>query len=53
MDENKVLRFLSEYAEGKLYDAEQEQNSKKSKVKFNEYAGMREIIDALIDELKV
>ena len=52
MSNNKILRFLSEYADAKLFDAEEEENSIKSKEKYLEYEGMRELINALIDELR-
>lgn len=51
-EQEKILRFLSEYTEGVLYEAEQEKNSLKSQKRYNEYTGMREIINALIDDIK-
>ena len=46
-----VLEFISEYADFTLMDAEKENNDKKARKKYTKYAGMRELINAVIDEM--
>lgn len=46
-----ILEFMSEYAEFYLADAEKETNPTKSREKYTKYAGMRELINAVIDEM--
>jgi hypothetical protein len=48
--DDKILRFMSEYAEVTLYDAEKETNPTISREKYLKYDGMRELINAVIDE---
>lgn len=47
----EVLEFMSEYADFHLADAEKETNPTKSRGKYSEYQGMRELINAVIDEM--
>lgn len=47
-----VLKFISEYADFHLAEAEKETNPTKSREKYTEYNGMRELINAVIDEMK-
>lgn len=46
----EVLEFMSEYAEFHLSEAEKEKNPTKSREKYSEWSGMRDIINAVIDE---
>ena len=48
----EVLEFISEYADFYLEEAEKEVNPTKSREKYIKYAGMRELINAVIDEMK-
>ena len=47
----EVLEFISEYAEFYLVEAEKEANPTNSMEKYTKYAGMRELINAVIDEM--
>lgn len=47
----EALEFISKYAEFYLAEAEKEMNPTKSREKYMKYDGMRELINALIDEM--
>ena len=47
----EVLEFISEYADFYLAEAEKETNHTKSIEKYTKYAGMRELINEVIDEM--
>lgn len=47
----EVLEFISEYADFYLAEAEKEANPTKSREKYTKYNGMRELINAVIDEM--
>lgn len=47
----EVLEFISEYADFYLAEAEKETNHTKSREKYTKYAGMRELINEVIDEM--
>lgn len=47
----EVLEFISEYADFYLVEAEKETNPTKSREKYTKYDGMRELINAVIDEM--
>lgn len=47
----EVLEFISEYTDFLLAEIEKENNSTKFKEKHLKYSGMRELIDAVIDEM--
>ena len=47
----EVLEFISEYADFLLAEIENENNPTKFKEKHFKHCGMRELIDAVIDEM--
>lgn len=47
----EVLDFISKYAELHLAEAEKESNPTKSIEKYSQYDGIRELINAVIDEM--
>lgn len=47
----EVLEFMSEYADFLLADIEKENNTTKRREKCFAYSGMREMIEAVIDEM--
>lgn len=48
----EILEFMSEYAYFQFAEAEKEKNSEKAKEKYARHRGMRELINAVIDEMK-
>lgn len=48
----EVLEYMSEYADFCLEEAEKEVDPTKSREKYIKYAGMRELINVAIDEMK-
>lgn len=46
-----VLEFISEYADFYLAEAGKENNASKSREKYIKYDGMRELINAVVDEM--
>lgn len=47
----ELLHFISEYADAHLAEAEAEVNPAKAREKYAEYNGMRDLINAAIDEI--
>lgn len=48
----EVLEFISEYADFLLAEIEKENNSDKFKEKYFKHQGMRELIEAVINEMR-
>lgn len=48
----EVLEFMSEYADFLLAEIEKENNSAKFKENYFKHCGMRELIEAVIDEMR-
>ena len=46
-----VLDFMNNFAETKLEDSQNDPNYTSSKEKYDQYAGMRELINAVVDEI--
>lgn len=47
----EVLDFMNNFAETKLEDSQNDPNSTSSREKYDQYVGMRELINAVIDEI--
>ena len=46
-----VLDFMNNFAETKLEDSQNELNPTSSREKYEQYAGMRKLINAVVDEI--
>lgn len=46
-----VLEFMDIFTETKLEDSQNDPNYASSREKYDQYAGMRELINAVVDEI--
>ena len=47
----EVLDFMNNFAETKLEDSQNDPNPTSSREKYDQYAGMRELINAIVVEI--